>query len=197
MACWSDIYGWIRPQFPDANSDDVARLAVQGLYIIAVKLGGIRQFEIKTVTSDMVSVAVPEGFRVTQVYGVTLAGVCIPQNRGCKPCSRAPSWDADGSTVKLYNVDLGYAPEMEIEYGIQLAAGDISCNIDQEMFNKYAPAITEFCLSRLQSTVTTNRTMHRVAQDYSATFAMMVNDLKRDQSRRGTARPFTFGGKLW
>ena len=197
MACWADLFGWVRPQFPDANSDDVARLAVQAMHLIVTKLGGIRQWETKRCTSDMLSVAIPEGFRITEVYNVTVDKKCLALNRGCRPCSRTASWDASGSTVQLYNVNLSLAPETVIEYGIQLAAGDIGCDIDEVLFNKFAPVIAEFCLSRLQATVTTNRSMHRISQDYYANFGMMVNDLKREQSRASEARTFQFGGKLW
>lgn len=191
MACWEDILGWVKATYPDAEPDTVARHAVSGMHQILTQMGGARQWHSFTATSPQFSLPVPDGFRVLQVYSVTVGGCCLESIQDCGRTCR-PYFDADEGVVELFNVHT-LPTDVRVEYGLQLVANAVSCEVDTALFGKFAPALSEWVMSRL-SEGRSHRSARTLSRDHLIAFTVMVNQLKQEQSRRGVNRQFQFKG---
>lgn len=189
MACWTDMYGWVKTNYPEASPDDVARHAVAGLHQIIASLGGLRQYH--TATGNRFTLPIPEGFMITQVYAVTADECCLPYCRECAPNCR-PCFDADNGVVELHNYRR--PPDVvKVEYGIQLAANAVACDVDDSLFAKFAPAMAEWVKAQL-AVGRDHRSARRMSADNMILFGHMVNQFKREMSRRGYNRQVEFKG---
>ena len=194
MTCWTDMHSWVQAEFPTASADDVARLAVSGMYALASTLGGFKLRSQHRLNSKTLIVDVPDGFRILNVTSIRIPGCCFAKYRDCSGfrCN-PPSYSAISNIVTLHDFEpAGQLAEVEIS--VTLNASEIDCEIDTDMFNMYAPIVAEWCKSRLSSINLPKQSSRRLSMDYLNIFNVMVNQLQREQSQDGNATEFQLKG---
>lgn len=194
MACWTQFKSWVEANFPEAEPQDVARHAVTGMLDALSQLGGDRRYYTAQHQGSVINLPIASGLRITQVYSVRYDGCCIPYKMLCKRNSScAPYFDAnDQGVVELYNVGTTLST-VEIEYGVTLLANAINCELDDELFARYAPAVSEWIKANLAAG-RSHRSARRMSQDHLVLYTRALGVLRRDITRDHTNRQFAFEG---
>lgn len=194
MACWTQFKSWVEANFPEAEPQDVARHAVTGMLDALSQLGGDRRYYTSDQQGAVINLPLTPGLRITQVYAVEWNGCCIPYKKLCtRRQSCIPYFDAnDEGVVELYNVGSQLAP-VAIEYGVTLIANAIECELDDKLFARYAPAVSEWIKANLAAG-RSHRSARRMSQDHLILYTRALGVLRRDITRDHTNRQFAFEG---
>ena len=192
MACISGLRGWISAEYPDVTDDVLKRLTVAGLHKLADIIGGFKWFYRAKSFSDILSLEVPEGFRVIDVERVSDVKGCIAHKRECLGCKQVRLYDAQNGTVALFNGT--FSGDVEVTYRLQVKASGAPREIPDDLYDQVAPIVADYIKAKLALADTHNRSARRIGEDFMAQFTMAANAYKRELSHNGRNQQYIFKG---
>jgi hypothetical protein len=160
-------------------------------------IGGYRMNHTVDSTGEMLSLPVPEGFRLRQVYDVLVNGACATHKSACRcDAHRRLTFDANGATVRVGGSQFHIGDEIEVRYGVVLRAGHVPATIPDDLYDLSVTAVAAWVKSHLAASGT-SRSARRIGEDFMNEFKHFVTLAKAEISRRGVNAEWTFGGPSW